>query len=142
MNHLQQLNDLRQEHAKLQAEWLRQLLTLASGGLALLAGLGPSIPSGIGKYFLAGTWLFLGLGIVAGAAATFLQTHQANAKADLYQQSLLKHLQEHGTLGIAEFAAKPAPRALRFSRHAMVTSLLLAVCCLVTYSILRTLGCG
>ena len=69
------------EH-EVEVTWLRQILTLAAGALALLAGLGPDVPSdGLGKYLLATTWAGLGLGIVAGAAATYIEVNRAKTAA-------------------------------------------------------------
>lgn len=137
---IQKLLELQDKQAELQATWYRQLLTLASGGLALLAGFGPSIPIGIGKYFLAGTWIFLGSGIVSGAAATYLQVDVAKRLARRYRDVLQKNLAESGQPTVTEPIVANPSNILSWSKTVMLTSLLLAVCCLVIYSVLRTLN--
>ena len=74
---------------------LRQILTLAAGALAFLAGLGPDIPSdGPSKYLLATTWAGLGLGIVFGAAATYIDADRAMRSAVLFGKHLLRVIEQ------------------------------------------------
>ena len=137
---LQQFAALHKEQAELQAAWYRHLLTLASGGLAFLAGIGPAIPIGIGKYFLAGTWIFLGVGIVSGAAATYLQVDLAAKLAKRFQAELQQNLREHGQPVVTSLVVANPSKLFSWSRIVMIFSLLFAVCCLVIYSVLRSLN--
>ena len=74
---------------------LRQILTLAAGALVLLAGLGPDIPSdGPSKYLLATTWEGLGLGIIFGAAATYIDADRAMRSAVLFSKHLLRVIEQ------------------------------------------------
>ena len=106
----------------------------------MLAGLGPAIPIGVGKYFLAGTWLFLGMGIIAGAVATYLEVNLANNLVKKYHSELMKNLKEQGSLVINDVVVANPSRILSWSKPLMVISLLFAVVCLVAYSIETTLG--
>lgn len=135
--HVNQLLELRQRQSDLQAAWLRQLLTLAAGGLALLVGLRPPA-AGIGQYFLAGTWILLGVGICSGAAATFLEVHAAKTLATRFQSALIQALQEGRDLSSGDLVVATPHRFFAWSRYLMVASLLLAVCCLVVYAVLAT----
>jgi hypothetical protein len=137
---LQKLVSLHKEQADLESAWYRQLLTLASGGLALLVGLGPSVPTGIGKFFLAGTWVFLGLGIVLGAAATYLDVDRATKLKNQYGAELQKSILEHGRAVVTSIVVASPSKLLLWSKVAMVVCLLLAVSCLVTFSVLKTLS--
>lgn len=136
---IQQLVSLREKQAELHAAWYRQLLTLASGGLALLAGIGPEVPVGIGKYFLAGTWVFLGVGIVSGGAATYLQADLATKLTERFREELLHNLRENGQPTVTSLVSANPAKIFSWSKSVMVVSLLLAVCCLVTYAVLNTL---
>jgi len=136
----QQLVSLNKEHAEVQSVWYRQLLTLAAGGFALLAGLGPTVPSGIGKYFLAGTWVFLGVGIISGAGATYLQVSRAKKLAENFQEELRHNIQTHGEPTVNTIVVANPSKIFLLSKTLMVVSLLLAVCCLVVYSVLNSLN--
>lgn len=136
---IEQLIDLRQQEADLQANWHRHILTLASGALALLAGLGPPTSTGIEKYFLACTWVFLGIGIIAGAAATYVHVSSAKNLADDFQKQLLRSIRENRSLS-PNVPIVANPRGFySLSKPVMVGSLLLAVRSLVTYSVIITI---
>lgn len=136
----QQLLDLRDKRDALQAVWFRQLLTLAAGGLALLVGLGPPVSSGIERYFLAGTWVFLGLGVLSGSAATYLEVSRANNLEAAFRSRLVKSLDQGRALSPSDLISAGPHRFFSWSQSFMVVSLLLAVCCLVSYAVLTTLA--
>jgi len=135
-HHVEQLNALYARANELQSAWLRQLLTLAAGALAVLVGLDPPA-TGIGKWFLAMTWLTLGAGILSGALATAQEAALAKARADALRAELLRSDLE---------ASPPQPRVAKlprlyvWSRATMLGSLLLSVVCLVAYAVLRALS--
>ena len=137
---VKQLIELRQKQADAQATWERQVVTVASGALALLAGLGPPTPTGVGKYFLAATWVFLGLGIVFGAAATYLHVSAAKNLANKFQEQLLNSIQNEKDLSPNVPIVAHPNKIYSLSKPVMVVSLLLAVCCLVTYAVITTIG--
>ena len=160
---------LDRERDEREAIWLRQVLILASGALAVLAGLGPAVPSeGLAKYFLTATWGLLGVGITTGAAATYTAANHAKRVAERYRSHL-----EESTARVDEYEERirksdmfrksedaieersdieveidygpgydtvPKNKALVVSKSAMILSLLVAVLCLATYAIIRTLG--
>lgn len=136
---LQQLLDLQNEHLSLSAEWLKHMLTLAVGALAVLSGLRPEVVSSIQAYLLSGTWVSLGLGIVFGAGATFLQVHHTRRLAAQFRAEMIRSLKE-GRSSIGEpVIAKPSI-IFSLAPPAMVICLLLAVLCLVTFSVAAALG--
>ena len=135
-----QLIELRQKQADLQANWDRQAVTLASGALALLAGLGPPTPAGFEKYFLAATWVFLGLGIVSGAAATYLHVSAAKNLANKFHEQLLNSIQNDRELSPNVPIVAHPHKVFSWSKPLMVISLLLAVCNLVAYAVITTIG--
>ena len=119
--------------------WLRQILTLAAGALALLAGLGPDVPSeGPARYLLAATWACLGLGIIVGAGATYVNVHRARRYAMQYGKMLKL------TLKTGEPPPQLIPlemnRLLLLSKPMAMVILLAAVLCLTGYSIAVTLS--
>jgi len=136
---IKQLVELQNEANLLSAAWLRQLLTLASGSLAILAGLSPHTHSNIDKYFLVATWVFLGLGIIFGAAATYLEVNRASRLVLEFrsQVELSLHAGQDGQLSSLIFA-HPQKFYLA-SKYIMVYSLLLSVVSLVSYAVLSTL---
>lgn len=136
--HVRQLLDLRSVQQEQEAMWFRQLLTLAAGGLALLVGLAPPA-EGFARFFLAGTWVCLGAGICAGAAATYLEAHRARALADAFRSELRSALREERDPE-ATFA-EPHP-FFSWARIAAVGALLLGVCCLVVFAVITTLDLG
>jgi hypothetical protein len=137
---IEKLVSLMDKQVELQSAWYRHILTISAGGFAILSGLGPAAPIGIGKYFLAGTWLCLGLGIVGGGTATYLEVSRAKNLADGYKAQLLKDLHEKGQPTVSAPVVVNPNRFFSWAKSLMVVSLLMAVACLVTYSILTTLG--
>jgi len=138
---LDKLSELHKEAQFLYSAWLKSLLTISSGGFALLAGLGPKVPpAGMGKYFLAGAWVCLGLGIVAGAAAIYTEVDRANRIFANYREELSRSLDRKG-LPIVDtpVGAKPKKVYSLLAPRIMVISLLLAVIMLVAYSVLIAL---
>lgn len=136
---LKQFVSLKNDEADIQNAWYRHLLTPSAGGLAVLSGLNPEIPAGIGKYFLAGTWIFLGLGIIAGASATYLAVDSAKKLAQNYKDELQNNIEIYGKATVNKIVVANPAKIFSVSRIVMIISLLLAVCCLVTYSVLITL---
>ena len=117
---------------------LRQILTLAAGALALLAGLGPDIPSdGPSKYLLATTWAGLGLGIVFGAAATYIDADRAMRSAVLFSKHLLRVIEQESS---SPLIPVPPNRLYALCKPLMVISLLIAVVCLTAFAITTTLA--
>ncbi len=134
---LEQLLGLQDKLNDLKASWCRQMVTLASGGLAVLVGLNPETQSeGIAKWFLAATWLFLGSGIVSGASTLYLDVSGAQALKDAYKSEFEKSIKSGKEMN--PVVANPAPFFIR-SRRIMIFSLLLAVVNLVIYAIVTTL---
>lgn len=136
----EQLLELQNKYGDLKAKWYRQLLTLAAGGFALLAGLGPAIPLGVGRYFLAGAWLFLGLGICFGAAAIYLEVERAGTLRDAFREELQKSLNKSGSQKMNGPVVANPRKFFSMAGPLMVASLLLAVVNLVSYSMLRALA--
>jgi hypothetical protein len=133
--------ELASERNKLQAAWNRHLLTLASGGLALLVGLRPEIPADIpGKALLGAAWAFLGIGILSGGAATYAEVSLAKRLALALQSRLERRMEERRPL-TDESQDGPlhaqAGWVSRNSCHVMVLSLMGAVVSFVSYSILE-----
>lgn len=92
---VKQMRDLAQDRNRAHATWTRHLLTIASGGLALLVGLKPEIPpDDVGKWLLSAAWTLLGAGIVSGGAATYAEVSLARNLARTFQSQLLRRLEE------------------------------------------------
>jgi len=143
MKHVRQLMELRENYHDLQAQWYRRLLTLASGGLALLAGLGPRVPADMGntgKIALACTWVFLGIGIISGSATTFLEVNRAKVQAELFRKKLISSLHDGTVLQTTDLAIANPKKIYLYSKNIMIGALLLAVCSLVLYAILATMS--
>ena len=135
---IKQYADLISKGHEIEANWLRQILALAAGALALLAGLGPDVPSdGSSKYFLATTWAALGLGIVFGAVATYIDADRATKSAVLFGKHLLRDIEGKPS---SPLIAVPPSRLYVICKPLMVTSLLIAVVCLTAFSITTTLA--
>ena len=131
--------ELDEKQAQSEALWLRQLLTLAAGALAILAGLGPDAPSeSFAQYFLAATWACLAIGISSGGAATYIATDRAKAAADAYGEELHKSINQRDYKPQLLWAS-PTP-ILRICKPLMIFSLLAAVLSLAAYAIITTLN--
>ena len=129
--------ELRKEYLQLEMNWYRHLLTLAAGALVVLGSLVSDNPApGMIRYLLAATWLFLGLGILSGAATTYIEVDNADALDKAYAEEIKKSMK-----GIeAKYIISAFPnRFLEFCRWAMLISLSLAVICLTGYSVMATL---
>lgn len=139
---IDKLMELHKEAQGLQSAWYKSILTIASGGFALLAGLGPNAPPlGMGKYCLAGAWVCLGLGIVAGAAAIYTEVDRAKLISESYRAELLRNLDEKGQPTVAvPIVARPRRLFSSFAPRVMITSLLMAVVLLVAYSVLKAVS--
>ena len=133
--------ELANRSADLQAEWLQRILTLAAGGLALLAGLNPSVPDPpLAKYLLVATWFFLGLGILAGGSATYLEVNRAKNLTQNFREELLKKFEEGPPMTAMPPIFGGPHRFFQISRTIMVVSLILAVISLSGFSIIKTLN--
>jgi hypothetical protein len=138
---MRQLMDLAKLRSDVQAAWYRQILTLAAGGLALLVALVPAVPKeGPARYFLAAAWILLGLGILAGASATYAEVSLIKRLAAKFQFQVQQSLRNGTNLADhLPLVAQPATIFL-WSKPLMVICLMGAVGCLVTFAVLRTLG--
>ena len=136
MESLKKLVALADEAHDAEAAWLRQILTLATGALALLVGLGPESPTDTAsRLLLAGTWVSLGLGIVFGAAATYLVVERA-MKATL---AVSKKARIEAEGGIPPtMVSVPINSLYIYCKPVMIISLLVAVVCLTGFSVLST----
>ncbi|HRQ90588.1 MAG TPA: hypothetical protein PLA50_17470 [Bacteroidia bacterium] len=137
------MSELASKRNDLQGAWNRHILTIASGGLALLVGLKPEVPADTpGKWLLAAAWTFLGLGILSGGAATHAEVSMAKNLAKSLQSRLQKTLD--AGLPISDFS-KGGPLSAnanwisRVACHVMIWSLLLAVISFVAYSVRQIL---
>ena len=129
--------ELRQEYLRVEMNWYRHLLTLAVGALVLLGSLVSDTPApGAVQYLLAATWLCLGLGILSGAATTYIEVDRAGRIDINYAEDLLRSV--HGSPPQIVISAEPN-RILLACRWVMLISLLLAVVCLTGYSVMATL---
>ena len=133
-------NDLQRKSFEADITWIRQVLTLAAGAFALLVGLGlDAPPEGSARYFLAATWVCLGLGVVAGAAATYLDAHFAGQDAvDAFFEARLKTDTPPSPPRTFEWTTT----LLSLCKPLMVVSLLAAVIFLATYAVMTTLDVG
>ena len=123
---------------EVEVAWLRHVLTLAAGALALLAGLGPEVPpDGPARILLAATWACLGTGIVAGAAATYIEVDRARSSVNVYGEQISRELDNKP---IKVLVQAPTNRLIELCKPAMILSLLGAVVCLTAYAIGITLA--
>ena len=137
---LRKLVELTDDVQQAETVWLRHVLTLAAGALAILAGLGLEVPpddDGLARYFLAATWACLGLGIASGAAATYVETSRARDAARRFLEELARSIEDETPMP-AEIVAH-SNWLLRGCKPLMIFSLLTAVVCLVAYSAITTL---
>ena len=135
---IKQYADLISKGHEIEATWLRQILALAAGALALLAGLGPYVPpEGPSKYFLATTWVGLGLGIIFGAVATYIDADRATKSAVLFGKHLLRVVEKKPS---SPLIAVPPNKLYVICKPLMVISLLIAVVFLVAFAITTTLA--
>ena len=137
VEHLFGLTDFAIAH---QAEWLRRMLAGAVATLAILAGIGPDAISEIQQVFLVATWVLLGLGIVSGAGAIYIETSVSWSRAQSYRKKLAKAIKEDQPLKSRHIAAGEIPRWVRLARWVMVCTLLLAIVSLVVYMVASTLA--
>lgn len=136
---IKQLAESQNEANNLSSAWLRQLLTLASGALAILAGLSPHTHSNIDKYCLAATWVFLGIGIIFGSAATYLEVNLAKKIATEIRSQVSQSIHEGKGDQIKSLIVVPPNKFFLASKYIMVFSLLLSVVSLVIYAVISTL---
>ena len=131
------LIELHQEAQSLRSAWYKSILTIASGGFALLAGLGPKVPpGGMGKYFLAGAWVCLGVGIISGAATIYTEVERATHLAEGYRAELIRNLETSGQPTVDEIVVSNPRKIFSYAPRVMVSALTLAVALLVVYSVL------
>lgn len=142
INDLKQLDDLYAQWQDKENEWYQRLLTLAAGAVTLLALFPPASDdpqqATQADHLLAATWVLLGAGLLSGGAATYLRVKIAQNRLRAFREQLVNNA---GTEASRELVfPKPPPKTLLWSRNVMVISLLLAVVCLVAYSVLRVLA--
>jgi uncharacterized membrane protein YidH (DUF202 family) len=136
---LKTLEGLADRQNQANSAWIRQILTLASGGLALVVAFHPDAPNNeIEKYLLVVTWISLGTGILSGAAAAYTEVSLARNLVYQYQEELQKILRERIDRPMPTVVGAPSIICL-ISRRVMVSSLLVSVVSLVGYAVLRTL---
>ena len=118
--------------------WLRQILTLSAGALALLAGLGPDVPpDGPARLLLAATWASLGLGIIFGAAATYVEVDRARSSANAFGEQITRELSYQST---KKLISVPTNKLFLVCKPLMIASLIVAVVSLTGFSIVTTLA--
>lgn len=126
---------------KAQADWYRQILTIATGGFALLIALTPQ--QGLdspAKYVLSAAWILLGVGILAAAAATYLEVDVRDRQVRNIVGQIVDNLHDGRAIADIQEAVVTPSWLFSASRKLMVVSLLLAVVCLVAFAVMRTLG--
>lgn len=134
MTPLQQLVSLQARKHELEAAWLRQLLTLAAGGLTILVALAPPA-TGIARLLLVGTWVSLGVALVSGAAATYLEVDRQRASLDSFCSQAESSVRA-GRPPAADAPIISTPRAIfAKARYVMIASLLSSVVFLVAHAI-------
>ena len=135
---IEQYADLVNKGFEVEVVWLRQILTLAAGALALLAGLGPEVPpDGPARLLLAATWAFLGFGIIAGAAATYVEVDRAQSSASAYGEQITRELHNKSTRKLISVRTN---RLYLLCKPLMILSLLGAVASLTGFAIITTLA--
>lgn len=136
---VKQLLDLNDKVQDLLTAWHRQLLTLAAGGLTLLVGLGPDVPTNpMARYCLATALVALGLGISFGAAAIYRDVYCLRTQRDAFARQLRKALEKRMPLPCRPIFGKPGT-PYKWCGYLMVGSLLVAVIALVAFSVIVTL---
>ena len=122
---------------RLQMEWLRMLVQMAAGSLALLVSLKPvgviAVPQ---CYLLAGCWVSLGLGLLCGGVAMHGEARLARMLLDLYKKTLVAELE--GAMAPATLQIE-LPWIYRCAEKCLAVLLPLAVLCLVGYAVLEIL---
>jgi hypothetical protein len=121
--------------------WIRQILALSSGGLALLVAFQPDSVTLIQGYLLSATWVLLGLGVLSASGAAYEEVSLADNLLVSFRESLLKNLEdeEETNKPLGPIEAKPG-KLYSMCKKVMVVSLLLSVVSLVSYAVTRTLG--
>ncbi|MBC2603693.1 hypothetical protein [Puniceicoccus vermicola] len=136
---LQRFSRLSDEHSQVFFQWIRQVLTLASGSLAILVAFQSDTPIPCPeKYFLLTTWIALGLGILAGAFVAFLQVA---IKGSLRRQCLeeIQKMEEGISTGTKFVSVGEASWVYTVSFYLMNVSFVIAVVSLVIYASFQTL---
>jgi len=135
---LTQIQALQREWRERDVAWLQQIISIATAALAILVAFAPqeglSTPA---RYMLAGAWLSLGLGIVAGVASIYGYTHEAKARLENVVEEWIQALAEGRA---PEMVVTVPARIFAICRWVMVLSLLLSVCLLVGHAMWRTLA--
>ena len=135
---VQKMLDLMNQSHQHELEWVRHILTISAGALAILAGLGPEAQGqSIQTWALAGTWICLGTGICCASAATYRQAYRSKKLADRFRSELQTALEEDRKMRIV---SAPLPWLLRASLPACAASLIAAVVCITVYAVTATLG--
>ena len=137
--HLRKLAELQAERDQNEATWLRHILTLAAGALALLASFAAKEPSeGLAQSFLVATWICLAIGIGGGAAATYGTTDLARRLADTHREQINNWIETGQRMELV--SRVQMNWWLRKCKVLMLVSLLAGVLCLTAYAIITTLG--
>ena len=122
---------------KLDMDWYRHLLTLATGSLVIMSTFVSDSPDqGMARYFQAATWIFLGTGILAGVGATYAPiSRTANLATRFLEEAQNSEFHNRPPKTIAAY---PSIFFVLCGRL-MVMFLLLAVICLTGYAVITTL---
>lgn len=136
MEDLRQLVALKEKQNERLGNWVRFVMTIAAGGLALLLGTLQLPPDDIvARMLLASGLVFLGLGIVFGAAASHLEIVIERKILEQYSDEIQQAAREQRSLLRSPvIAAKPNWWQQKY-KPGMMLSLLLAVVCFVAYGV-------
>ena len=135
--HVEEFKNIVNRLHKLDMDWYRHLLTLATGSLVIMSTFISDTPDqGMARYFPAATWVFLGIGILAGVGATYAPISRTANLAENFLQALQNG--EFQDTPSKTISAYPSVCFL-LCKHLMLISLLLAVICLTVYAVITTL---
>jgi len=131
----QSVIDLAKERDRKLYDWLRHLVLLASGALTVLVALHPQSPVGCWPLLcLRLAWIALGLGILLGAFALHGEVWSAGALA---RQVGARLSDMPSQTGATLFVGTTLPKRYERARFCCYASLIVAVCSLVIYSVIR-----
>ncbi|MBS9777183.1 MAG: hypothetical protein KGV50_00335 [Gammaproteobacteria bacterium] len=137
-NHYQQLTQLNETANKQEMEWIKHMMTIASGGFALLVALLPQNEhSQMSGYMLAGAWISLGLGLVFGVVSLRIPHTISKRRVQAYKDRLLDSIENDTVVDLSGVVTTPL--LLRLCRFLVPFSFLTAVVCLVVYAVGETL---
>ena len=125
--------ELKQDAAREEANWYKHILTISFGSLTLLISLMPAIPDlPAAKFLIIGTWMFLGLSILFGIGATYQPVSLLRKSGNAVAKSIMDG-NKNPIIGVNTHWF------FSMCRIVMLTSLILAIVCMVAFSITKTL---